>query len=265
MREYGKVSGKFWIGETGKKIRAAGADAQVVALYLMTGPHTNMLGLYYVAKMTIGHETGLGLEGASKALERCIEAGFCAYDEATEMVWVYEMASYQIADSLSPNDNRCTGVQNEYNGLLENPYLARFFERYQAAFHMKRKRGEGAENISPLQAPPKPLGSQEQEQEKEQDKNIAPSAPKFSALKFLLDRGVEKQTASDWLAVRKLKKLASTATAFEDVASEVAKAGLTMQEAILHCCKHSWGGFKAKWPRDGSHPAEEDNRFKGAK
>ncbi|MCJ2205071.1 hypothetical protein K9T61_05110 [Escherichia coli] len=44
MRDYAKVSPRFWLGETGRELRKAGAEAQVVAFYLMTSPHANMLG-----------------------------------------------------------------------------------------------------------------------------------------------------------------------------------------------------------------------------
>lgn len=167
MRDYAKVAPKFWIGETGKKLRKAGMEAQIVAMYLVTCPHANMLGLYYVTLGTIAHETGLGLEGASKGLQSSIEAGFCEYDEASEVVWVIEMAGYQIDKQLAPKDNRVKGVQNEYDAVLKNPYLARFFEKYQTAFHMENCRGLA----SPFEAPLKPLRSQEQEQEQEQEQN----------------------------------------------------------------------------------------------
>ena len=86
MRDYAKVGPKFWIGATGKRLRAAGLEAQVVAMYLMTSPHANMLGLYYIPLEYIKHESGLTLEGASKGLQSCIEVGFCEYDTASEMV-----------------------------------------------------------------------------------------------------------------------------------------------------------------------------------
>lgn len=172
MRDYSKVGPKFWIGATGKRLRAAGVEAQIVAMYLLTSPHANMLGLYYCPTMFIAHETGLGLEGASKGLQRAIEAGFCEYDEASEVVWVIEMASYQIGEALKPNDLRVKGVQNEYGSLPENPYLARFYEKYSASFCMSVCRGKGR----PFQAPTKPLRSQEQEQEQEQDKNAGKPA-----------------------------------------------------------------------------------------
>lgn len=165
MRDYSKVGPKFWIGATGKRLRAAGMEAQIVAMYLLTSPHANMLGLYYCPTMFIAHETGLGLEGASKGLQSAIEAGFCEYDEASEVVWVIEMASYQIGEALKPSDLRVKGVQNEYGSLPENPYLARFYEKYSTAFCMSACRGQ----TSPSEAPSKPLPSQEQEQEKEQE------------------------------------------------------------------------------------------------
>ena len=69
MRDYAKVSPHFWVGKTGKQLKK-NPEALVVAMYLMTNPHANMLGLYYMPQMFIAHETGLTLEGASKGLQR---------------------------------------------------------------------------------------------------------------------------------------------------------------------------------------------------
>ncbi|MUS39582.1 hypothetical protein DIQ11_19200, partial [Acinetobacter baumannii] len=143
MRDYGKVSPHFWTGTTGKKLRQT-PEGLIVAMYLMTSPHANMLGLYYIPLLYIAHETGLGFEGASKGLQRACEAGFCSYDEATETVWVHEMARFQVAESLKPADNRCKNVQKEYDSLPSSPYLSSFFDKYAQAFCMTQKRGENA-------------------------------------------------------------------------------------------------------------------------
>lgn len=156
MREYGKVSPRFWIGETGKKIRQAGHEAQVIALYLLTCPHANMIGLYYLSLSSICHETGSPLEGASKALRSLSEALFCSYDTETEMVWVHEMARFQIGSGLSLTDKRCAGVQREYDELPNNPFLSAFYDRYQEAFHLKRRRAPSMPLLSPSQGPSKP-------------------------------------------------------------------------------------------------------------
>lgn len=178
MRDYATVSPQFWLGKTGRELRKAGAEAQVVAFYLMTSPHANMLGLYYLPVLYLAHETGLGFEGASKGLQSAIKAGFCSYDEHTEMVWVHEMAAYQVGRSLKPGDNRCAGVRNEYGSLPENPFLPAFFDRYQGDFHMTTKRG----NTEIHEGASEGLGSQDQEQDQEQDqdqdqdKNLIPGA-----------------------------------------------------------------------------------------
>jgi hypothetical protein len=169
MRDYAKVSPQFWIGSTGKRLRQAGLDAQVVAMYLLTAPNSNMLGLFYLPLVVVAHETGLSTEGVSKGLRSCIEAQFCDYDEASEMVWVYEMASYQIGDQLAAGDKQCKGVQNAYDALPQNPFLTAFYARYRAAFHLTKARGIPPSTPPSDEAPPKPHRSQEQEQEQEQD------------------------------------------------------------------------------------------------
>ncbi|MDQ8918309.1 hypothetical protein RFH39_08535 [Acinetobacter baumannii] len=181
MRDYGKVSPHFWTGITGKKLRQT-PEGLIVAMYLMTSPHANMLGLYYMPLLYIAHETGLGFEGASKGLQSACEAGFCSYDEATETVWVHEMARFQVAESLKPADNRCKNVQKEYDSLPSSPYLSSFFDKYAQAFCMTQKRGENAKINTPFKAPSNPLRSQEQEQEQEQDNtHTPPAAENFSA------------------------------------------------------------------------------------
>src|SRR5690625_3120250 len=104
MRDYGKVAPQFWTGSTGKELRAHGHEAVIVGLYLMTSPHANMIGLYYLPVLYIAHETGLGLEGARKGLQRACEAGFCTYDDTSEYVFVHAMARFQIAHSWKPAD-----------------------------------------------------------------------------------------------------------------------------------------------------------------
>lgn len=168
MREYGKVSPHFWTGSTGKQLRQC-PESLVVSMYLMTSPHANMLGLYYMPLLYVAHETGLGMEGACKGLQWACEAGFCSYDHDSEMVWVHEMARFQIADKLKSTDKRSIGVQNEYNSLPSNPFLASFYDKYSQAFCMTEKRENSVKKSMKNEAPLKPLASQEQEQEQEQE------------------------------------------------------------------------------------------------
>lgn len=160
MRDYAKIGPKAWQGQTFKKLRKEGREGLLVALYLMSSPSSNMLGIYSQPILYMAHETGLGQEGALKGLTQCIEAGFCAYDHDTEMVWVYEMAKYQVAAELKATDLRCKGIQKDYDSLPDNPFLGPFFDHYAAVFHLTNRRefedGMQGALIAPYQAPSKP-------------------------------------------------------------------------------------------------------------
>src|SRR5207302_7001940 len=130
----------------------------------------------YLPQLYIAHETGLGIEGASNGLRMAIEAGFCDYDADSEVVFVYEMARFQIAERLEPPDKRCTGIQREYDALPNNLFLSNFYEKYVGAFHLKKPR----EGTSPFEGASKALRSQEQEQEQEQEDKTLLSDPSDS-------------------------------------------------------------------------------------
>lgn len=152
MRDYAKVSPQFWTGKTGKALKAAGPEAVIVGMYLMTSPHSTMLGLYHCPLVYIAHDTGLGLEGASKGLASAIEAGFCTFEADTDYVFVHEFAAYQIGDELEAKDNRVKGVLNELSKVPKGQCWREFIVRYGAAFKLEIK----DENGSPFKAPSKP-------------------------------------------------------------------------------------------------------------
>jgi hypothetical protein len=167
MREYAKFFTTFWNGDTGKKIRDKGRDVQTVAAYLITAPSSSMYGLYYLPLPTLCHEVGISKQGALKALGRVSEVDFAYYDPVSEWVWVPEMAHHQIGGPLAANDNRVKGIQADMEQLKKSPFFNKFLERYKTDFHL--------EGISPSEAPPKGLRSQEKEIEKEIEKEEAGS------------------------------------------------------------------------------------------
>ena len=66
MREFAKISADFWISPMGKKIKNCELEAKVIAFYLMTCRHANMIGFYYLPLIFITHETAIPLEGVIK-------------------------------------------------------------------------------------------------------------------------------------------------------------------------------------------------------
>ena len=166
MRDFAKVSPRFWTGTTGKKLREAGRDVQTIALYLLSCPSANMIGLYYLPLPTLCHEINISLQGASKGLRSLSEAHFAYYDATEEVVWIPEMARFQIDHRLALADNRVIGIARELIQFKKSRFFIDFYAKYQEPFHLNSEKVLAILE-SPLQATSKPLRSQEQEQEQE--------------------------------------------------------------------------------------------------
>jgi len=145
MRSYAKFPPTFWTSDVGKRIKALGAEAQVLAVYLLTSPHANMLGVYYLALPSVCHETGLPPDVVPDLFRQLEKAEFCTYDHPSEVVWVHDLARNELGEALKPNDHQVRGVQRTYDNLPNCPFLRAFFDRYGAALHLQTPRGlEGA-------------------------------------------------------------------------------------------------------------------------
>lgn len=187
MRDYGIVSPKFWIGETGKKLRGD-PNCQVLAMYLMTSPHATMTGVYHCPVLYMAHETGLSIEGATKALARLISEGYCHYDEASEYVFVIRMAAFQIGEYLQPKDRRVDGLKKDIE-KMQQPFKSRFLSVYGHAYHLIPP----LEDDSPSEAPSEPHRSQDQDQDQDQKHEQTP--PKAAKRVVPEDRFEEIKTA----------------------------------------------------------------------
>lgn len=246
MREYGSVSPQFWIGKTGKQLRG-NAESQVLALYLMTSPHANMIGVFHCPVMYMAHETGLGLEGASKALASLVEAGFCLYDDESETVFVIRMAAHQVGENLKADDNKVKGVQKEVAKITVASLKKAFVDEYAVSFHLI------------VEAPSKPLQSgqtppskqltgtgQEQNQNQEQNQDRKGNRASRSSPPECPD-DVDGQVWSDWCSLRKSKKAPITATVINEARQEAIKAGLTFERFLTIWCARGSQGLQADW------------------
>jgi hypothetical protein len=154
MRDYAIMTQGFWTGETGRALRGDPA-AQVVAMYLVTCPSSNMIGLYHLEIPVMACETGLDLATTTKALRRVCETGFSSYDSDSETVFVPEMAKFQISDELTPRDKRVKGVEKTLLQMRKSRFCRDFLEKYGRRFSLdvQALRGFRAERYK---APPKP-------------------------------------------------------------------------------------------------------------
>jgi len=68
----------------------------------------------------------------------------------------------------------------------------------------------------------------------------------------LAEKGVADSFIRDWMKVRKTKKATNTQTAFNRLAKEVEKSGMSWNTVIEHCCSNDWKGFKAEWVKNNN-------------
>jgi hypothetical protein len=174
MRDYSQFTATFWTGNTGKKLHG-NPCAQVLAAYLLTGRHSNQIGLYYLPLAYAAHETGMGIDTVSQAMDTLSSLGFCWYDREAEMVWVVKMAQRQI--SRSPK--AIAGAQRELKQCPETSLKRLFTELYGADLSRLHTVSipYPEQQIPHPELLPRTRTRTEQEQEQEQKKIPTPAEP----------------------------------------------------------------------------------------
>lgn len=141
MRNFIKLSPKFWIGPTGREIRESGVETQIAALYLMSSPHINYIGLYHLPLVYLTGDTGLSQDAAKAALLELERVGFARYDKSSECAWVVEGAKWQIGETITAGDKNVLKIKREYDDLPSDcPFKSEFLTKYGQAYHMSAER-----------------------------------------------------------------------------------------------------------------------------
>lgn len=98
---------------------------------------------------------------------------------------------------------------------------------------------------------------------KKQSKTETAKNKHQTELALLMAENVDRQLATDYLAVRKGKHSGTlTLTALSGLKREAAKAGLTLSDVLTRCCERGWVGFQADWATNSNpSPANRTNRI----
>lgn len=155
MRTQATIVPTFWTRGSGKKLRGQPV-AQVLALYLMTSPHSTMIGLYYEALISILHETGLTEAQFRAALPLVSE--IAQYDEDEGLVYLPEGAAHQIGERLSPADKKRGSILSQLEVYGNHRFVRAWVERYYDPYNLS-KEGIARPDASPFDAPSMPHAS----------------------------------------------------------------------------------------------------------
>src|SRR6516164_1169324 len=83
---------------------------------------------------------------------------------------------------------------------------------------------------------------------------ITVSAKKYSPVGDLIEQGVNKQIAEDWIEVRRKKKAAPTQTAINAILEKILSTGMSLDAGLRLCCERGWAGFEPEWMQPNRAP-----------
>lgn len=82
---YRRVYQRLWRHQN---FRALGPDEKVLALYLVTGPQTNLIGWYRFSPALAGEDIGATIAQVRKRLPAVLAAFDWEFDEASQLLWI---------------------------------------------------------------------------------------------------------------------------------------------------------------------------------
>lgn len=115
--------------------RALNEGEKVLALYLVTGPQTNLIGCYRFSPALAAEDIGVSLAQVKRRLAKILTAFEWSFDEATQWIWIqswfrwnppngiHQKKSWQNAISALPNGKPRDALEHLLNGKIGNPIL----------------------------------------------------------------------------------------------------------------------------------------------
>jgi len=113
---YTKVESKFWQDE---KIRNISEDARYLMLYLLTSPHRNILGLYFLPLPYACFDLGWDEKRFRKGLGELLDKGLVKYDFETNVIFICNYLKHNPLE----NSNQ---VKSAIGKLSETPTTSLF-------------------------------------------------------------------------------------------------------------------------------------------
>ncbi len=157
MRIYGSIQTKFW---THADVRQLSDQAKLLATYLLTSSHTNMLGCFRIPIGYIAEDLNWSFEVVAKARDELAKINFLLYDEASSWMIINSFMKYHPIE----NPNQGKSVAKLFDELPKN---LNFLQHLMNELLQKQKH-LSEEFIDVLETLAKPFRNQEKEQEQKQ-------------------------------------------------------------------------------------------------
>lgn len=120
--KYRAVPRSLWTDSTFRKLPP---HQKLTLLHLITGPHSNVSGLFCLPLLYIAHETGLTDQETRQAIDGLVCAGFVRWHEPEETIWAVAMLSYQAGGAKI-----LKAVADQVESLPSSPVVDAFRVHY---------------------------------------------------------------------------------------------------------------------------------------
>jgi hypothetical protein len=171
---YTRVESRFWQDE---KMRAVSDDARYLMLYLLTSPHRNILGFYFLPAPYACFDLGWDEKRFLKGLQELLQTGRVKYDERAHVVLVMNYIKYnpfenpnQVKSALGKLDTiPQTPLFKDFLSIVEQldkPFIQPLTERLRERLgEPGTVTGTGTETDIKDPPPPAPVGDDKQHDE----------------------------------------------------------------------------------------------------
>ena len=118
---YTRVESRFWQDE---KMRTVSDDARYLMLYLLTSPHRNIVGFYFLPSPYACFDLGWDEKRFMKALQELLSAGLIRYDKQVHVVLVKNYLKHNPLE----NPNQVKSAIEKIKEIPKTPLFQDFLE-----------------------------------------------------------------------------------------------------------------------------------------
>ena len=134
MRKYGTIPCTLWDDPT---IKQFGLPTYMVALYLRSNKHSNMVHLYALSPLYASADLCIPAEEYLECLDNLVSIGYCRYSPDHNVIWVRSAMLFDIGAKMAKNDKRIKGLNKLLPMLPNCPLKEEFVQEFSKHYGIK--------------------------------------------------------------------------------------------------------------------------------
>lgn len=171
MRVYGSVHSCFWANPANQKLSD---QAKLLAIYLLTGPHSNMLGCFRLPDGYVNEDLNWNNRITKNAFTQLANADFLIRDQQTSWVLIYEFLKWNSIQ----NPKQAIGIQKIFDQIpshlcISEPLIKSLIKygKYLSKEFLDRLSNKNIENKGYQKGTDTLYGFEHADKEQDQDQN----------------------------------------------------------------------------------------------